>query len=158
MGKLKMVRIDYRMIHGQIVAKWIKFRPVERLVLVDNELVNDEFMSDIYRMAVPDYKVDIVKVEDAQKEVDKNDDSIMLIFKDVNSAFQAFKQGLKFPELNVGAIQSNANRKSVAQGVSLSNDEYEKLIEIKNAGVNVFLQPIPESDATSLKLIEKKMK
>ena len=24
MGKLNMVRVDYRMVHGQIVAKWIK--------------------------------------------------------------------------------------------------------------------------------------
>ena len=29
MGKLKMVRVDYRMVHGQIVAKWIKFRPFD---------------------------------------------------------------------------------------------------------------------------------
>ena len=60
MGKLKMVRVDYRMVHGQIVAKWIKFRPVDRLILADDSLVDDPFMGDIYRMAVPDREVDIV--------------------------------------------------------------------------------------------------
>ena len=44
MAKIKMVRVDYRMVHGQIVAKWIKFRPVERLIVADDVLVNDDFM------------------------------------------------------------------------------------------------------------------
>lgn len=44
MGKIKLVRIDYRMVHGQIVAKWIKFRPVDRLILADDDLVDDPVM------------------------------------------------------------------------------------------------------------------
>lgn len=158
MGKLKMVRVDYRMIHGQIVAKWIKFRPVDRLILADDDLVNDSFMSDIYRMAVSDRLVDIVKLEDIQEAIDRKDDSVLLIFKDVASVYTVFKNGLTLPELNVGAIQNSAQRKSVVQGVSLSNEEYTKLVEMKAHGVHVFLQPIPENDPVSLESIEKKLK
>ena len=87
MGKIKMVRIDYRMVHGQIVAKWIKFRPVDRLILADDALVDDPFMGDIYRMAVPDKEVDIVKLQDTGSAIEQTDDTIMLIFKDVDSAY-----------------------------------------------------------------------
>ena len=71
MAKIKMVRIDYRMVHGQIVAKWIKFRPVDRLILADDALVDDSFMGDIYKMAVPQKDVDIVKLTDIQEELFK---------------------------------------------------------------------------------------
>lgn len=158
MGKVKMVRVDYRMVHGQVVAKWIKFHPVDRLVLADDALVNDEFMGDIYRMAVPDREVDIVKLADAQAEIEKNDDTILLIFKDVDAAYTAFKNGLELPELNVGAVQSAPKRKPIVQGVALSQDEYEKLVEMKEAGVSVFIQPIPENSPVSLEAIEKKIK
>lgn len=158
MGKLKMIRVDYRMVHGQIVAKWIKFRPVDRLILADDNLVDDPFMGDIYRMAVPDREVDIVKLSDIQASIDRKDDTILLIFKDVDSAYKVFKEGLNLPELNVGAIQNSPKRKSVLQGVSLSRDEYEKLKEMKAAGVNVFMQPIPEHDAVSLETAEKRLK
>lgn len=158
MGKIKMVRVDYRMVHGQIVAKWIKFRPVDRLVLADDDLVNDPFMGDIYRMAVPGRKVDIVKLTEIQSAIDQAEDTILLIFKDVDSAYQAFKNGVELPELNVGAVQSSAKRKSVAQGVALSAEEYAKLKEMKDAGINVFLQPIPENAAVHLEAIEKKIK
>ena len=81
MGKLNMVRVDYRMVHGQIVAKWIKFRPVDRLILADDSLVDDPFMGDIYRMAVPDREVDIVKLGDVQTAIDRKNDTVLLIFK-----------------------------------------------------------------------------
>ena len=122
MAKIKMIRIDYRMVHGQIVAKWIKFRPVDRLILANDSLVNDPFMGDIYRMAVPQKDVDIVKLKDIQDALNRKDDTVMLIFKDVDSAYKVFKDGLKLPELNVGAVQNSAERKSVIQGVSLSAD------------------------------------
>lgn len=117
MGKLKMVRVDYRMVHGQIVAKWIKFRPVDRLILADDSLVDDPFMGDIYRMAVPDREVDIVKLGDIQTAIDRKDDTVLLIFKDVASAYTVYKNGLQLPELNVGAVQNSAQRKSVVQGL-----------------------------------------
>ena len=153
-----MVRVDYRMVHGQIVAKWIKFRPVDRLILADDSLVDDPFMGDIYRMAVPDREVDIVKLGDVQTAIDRKNDTVLLIFKDVASAYTVYKNGLQLPELNVGAVQNSAQRKAVVQGVALSVEEYEKLSEMKAEGVNVFLQPIPENDPVSLGSIEKKLK
>lgn len=158
MGKLNMVRVDYRMVHGQIVAKWIKFRPVDRLILADDSLVDDPFMGDICRMAVPDREVDIVKLGYVQTAIDRKNDTVLLIFKDVASAYTVYKNGLQLPELNVGAVQNSAQRKAVVQGVALSVEEYEKLSEMKAEGVNVFLQPIPENDPVSLGSIEKKLK
>ena len=158
MGKLNMVRVDYRMVHGQIVAKWIKFRPVDRLILADDSLVDDTFMGDIYRMAVPDREVDIVKLGDVQTAIDRKNDTVLLIFKDVASAYTVYKNGLQLPELNVGAVQNSAQRKAIVQGVALTVEEYEKLSEMKADGVNVFLQPIPENDPVSLGSIEKKLK
>ena len=158
MGKLNMVRVDYRMVHGQIVAKWIQFRPVDRLILADDSLVYDPFMGDIYRMAVPDREVDIVKLGDVQTAIDRKNDTVLLIFKDVASAYTVYKNGLQLPELNVGVVQNSAQRKAVVQGVALTVEEYEKLSEMKAEGVNVFLQPIPENDPVSLGSIEKKLK
>ena len=139
MGKIKMVRIDYRMVHGQIVAKWIKSRPVDRLILADDALVDDPFMGDIYRMAVPDKEVDIVKLQDTGSAIEQTDDTIMLIFKDVDSAYLAFE-------------------KAVVQGVALSVEEFEKLSKMKAAGIQVYVQPIPENAPVSLETIEKKLK
>lgn len=156
MSNLKMVRVDYRMIHGQIVAKWIKFHPVDRLILADNDLAKDSFMADIYRMAVPNQTVDIVNLSDLKVTIDKNNDNVMLIFKDVATAFKVFQMGIKFPELNIGAVQGTKERKAMTQGVSLSLSEFDMLLKINNAGTDVFLQPIPEKEKINLASLRKK--
>lgn len=158
MATLKMVRIDYRLIHGQVVAKWIKFHPIDRLVLVDDMLVEDDFMADIYRMAAGDKKVDIVRLDSVQETLDATDDMVMLIFKDVAGAYTAVMGGLKIPELNVGAIQSGPGRKTILQGVALSAEEYDKLLKIRDTGVKVFMQPIPEHDAVDISAAADKVR
>ena len=35
MAEIKLVRVDYRLIHGQVVARWLKVCPVRRIVLED---------------------------------------------------------------------------------------------------------------------------
>ena len=65
---------------------------------------------------------------------------------------------LPISELNVGALQAGPNRKSVVQGVALSVEEFEKLSKMKAAGIQVYVQPIPENAPVSLETIEKKLK
>ena len=73
MAEIKLVRVDYRLIHGQVVARWLKVCPVRRIVLVDDVLGNDEFMSDIYKMAVPKgTDVDIVTIDKAKDKIDND--------------------------------------------------------------------------------------
>lgn len=158
MANQKMVRVDYRLIHGQIVAKWIKFRPVNRLIIADDELLKDDFMSDIYKMAAPENEVEIVAVADLAEALNKKDDSVMIIFRDVKNAKIAFESGVKLEELNVGAVQSNKERHSVTQGVALSAKEYAELQEMKSKGLDVYIQPIPENEKLSLESIKNKIK
>jgi mannose/fructose/N-acetylgalactosamine-specific phosphotransferase system component IIB len=38
---IELVRIDDRLIHGQVVIAWSKAVPVERMVVIDNKAAND---------------------------------------------------------------------------------------------------------------------
>lgn len=158
MATQKMVRVDYRLIHGQIVAKWIKFHPVNRLIIADDELIKDEFMIDLYKMAVPEHDVDIVAVDKLAETLDKKDDNVMIIFRDVKSFKRAFDSGVKLIELNVGAVQKNKDRQSLISGVALSKEEMALLKEMKDKGLNVYFQPIPENEKLSLESIQNKIK
>ena len=53
MAELVLTRIDSRLIHGQVVTKWVGQSGANRIIVVSDELVNDEFMKNIYLMAAP---------------------------------------------------------------------------------------------------------
>lgn len=158
MADVKLVRIDYRLIHGQVVAKWLKVNPVRRIVLVDDVLGNDEFMSDIYKMAVPKgTAVDIVTVDKAKNVLEKTKDTVFLIFKDINACYRAVQNGVEIPMLNVGAAPVENDRKLITSGVAISEEEMKKLEELNAMGIEITVQPIPEISALSFDVVKKKM-
>lgn len=158
MAKQKIVRIDYRLIHGQVVAKWIKYYPVNRIIVADDELKNDAFMCDIYKMATPGNEVEIVGLAELQAALDKKNDDVMLIFRDIKNAKQALDSGVGLSELNVGAVQTGKDRQFVTSGVALSKEEFDCLQEIQQTGLKVYIQPIPENEKLSLESIANKIK
>ena len=53
MENIVMCRVDFRLIHGQVITKWLRYYPAKKIVIVDNLLSEDDFMAEIYKMAVP---------------------------------------------------------------------------------------------------------
>ncbi len=48
-----LVRIDDRLIHGQVIAVWCKHRPFTRIVIVGGAVAADPFMREVMRLAAP---------------------------------------------------------------------------------------------------------
>ncbi|MDT2758615.1 PTS sugar transporter subunit IIB [Enterococcus xiangfangensis] len=158
MAKQKIVRVDYRLIHGQVVAKWIKYHPVKRIIVADDELKNDEFMCDIYKLAAPGNEVDIISIAELEETLNKKDDDVMIIFKDIKNAKLALNSGVKLIELNVGAVQNGKDSYFVTSGVALSKEEFKDLQEMQEKGLDIYVQPIPENEKLSLESIKNKIK
>lgn len=53
MKNISLVRIDDRLIHGQVITAWVKVFPVTKILIIDNELAGNRLMSRIYRAAAP---------------------------------------------------------------------------------------------------------
>lgn len=85
MAKISWARVDYRLIHGQVITKWSKIASANQIVIVDDVLGQDEFMASIYKMAAPSgVGVDIKTAADAAaayKDGTLGTGNIFLLFK-----------------------------------------------------------------------------
>ena len=50
MAKVALIRVDYRLIHGQVVAKWLKDTQSTKIIIVNDVLAKDRTMGNISRM------------------------------------------------------------------------------------------------------------
>ena len=50
---LKLVRVDDRLIHGQVVAIWLKALNAKRIVIVDDRTARDEFLREVITLSSP---------------------------------------------------------------------------------------------------------
>ena len=45
MANISLIRIDSRLIHGQVITKWVKIAKANRIIIIDDELAQDDFMA-----------------------------------------------------------------------------------------------------------------
>ncbi|NLH64140.1 MAG: PTS sugar transporter subunit IIB [Erysipelotrichaceae bacterium] len=151
-------RIDYRLIHGQVITKWLKVCGAEKIVIVDDSLVKDSFLTMVYRMAAPTgIEVIITSCEDFQKAKNDLEGKVLLLFKTIDMALKTVQDGLDISALQVGGLENTAGRKIVHNQISMDMNDYEKLKEIENKGIKVYFQTVPGEEESDLEKVRKKL-
>lgn len=158
---IKLVRVDFRLIHGQVVTKWSNTVTAKTIVVVNDELSEDEFMADIYVMAAPPgIQVEVQSidsfVESAQaRSYDQG--SVLVLFKNIEDVRRVAEQGVKFAAVQIGGLGAAGNKTSVVKGISIDRDDAEDLLYLKEQGAEVSFQVTPEEARLPLDKALKKL-
>lgn len=151
--ELKLVRIDSRLIHGQVVTKWVKQAGANEIVIIDDDLAKDEFMLSIYRMAAPsDIPVNVKSVEKIVSEWQENKlegKKIFILFKDVDTAYRSYQEGFPLKEIQIGGLGAGPGKKKVYGPIYFDENDTQKLGEMNDNGIKVVLQQVPEEASLS---------
>ena len=68
MARIGLVRIDSRLIHGQVCTQWLYRTNSKKVYIVDDEGANNSFLSSIYKMACPvGVELETISTEEAGK-------------------------------------------------------------------------------------------
>lgn len=149
---IKMIRIDDRLIHGQIVTAWAKNMQIQKIWIIDDGVAKDDFIKGVMQMVAPsDRELIITGMAEIQPLVEKFDnemDSVLILVKYPYVAQEVFKAGVKLKELNIGGMGAGADRKKLFKNISASAAEKETLKSIQNMGIDVFFQVTPDEKRT----------
>ncbi|KAA9233772.1 PTS system mannose/fructose/N-acetylgalactosamine-transporter subunit IIB [Aerococcus mictus] len=160
MGQINFARVDARLIHGQVATAWSNSVGINAIYVVDDPTATDDFMKMIYTNLQNNYSfsIKVLKVEEAIElwsESQFDNDKVMLLFKDVDHAYETRKAGVPFDVLNVGGSPKNENNKFVADSVALTEDEFNKLVELSEEDqVDVYFQTMPSATKKGIKSVK----
>ena len=158
MNNITHARVDYRLIHGQVITKWLRVSNAKKIVIIDDVLKKDAFLAKIFKMAAPTgIEVKIIGVEESMKVFEENNEKVLLLFKTIDSVKRSIDAGLSLESLQIGGLENKAGRKMVHNQISLDKDEYYQLKEIEEKGTRVYFQTIPEEKESNLENIGRKM-
>lgn len=162
MNAIKLVRIDFRLIHGQVITKWSKLADINSIIVVNDQLAEDEFMADIYVMAAPPgMKVDVISkesfVQSAKSDVFQAG-KILVLFKNIEDAKAVVEEDVQFKQIQIGGLGSGDGRTSVVKGISINEKDVENLKFIESKGTEVTFQVTPEEPKLSLEKASKKVR
>ncbi|WP_240131354.1 PTS mannose/fructose/sorbose transporter subunit IIAB [Collinsella sp. BIOML-A6] len=109
-AKIVLARLDYRLLHGQVVFTWTTKVQAERIIVVDNAAANDDIKKDALKLAKPQgVRLNVFTVERALAKMDKLNtlgERVMFIFGNTAEMLQ-FCQGYKLDAINLGATANH---------------------------------------------------
>ncbi|WP_140918140.1 PTS system mannose/fructose/N-acetylgalactosamine-transporter subunit IIB [Limnobaculum xujianqingii] len=160
MAKIVLCRIDSRLIHGQVVTKWVGQSQANRIAVVSDELDADPFMKSIYLMAAPpNVKVDCYSNQSFAAAWNENQlgvGNVLVLFPNLASVQKAVIDGFNVTGIQVGGLGGGPNRKAVFQNITLDEADVIVLRDLQQRGVNVIFQTIPEDKPQALEDVLKK--
>lgn len=155
------VRVDNRLVHGQILEGWVPFIRASRIIVVDDEVAGDIFRETVIKMAVPyDIEVIVYNIDEfvSDYHYGENDGkNTIVLFQNVADATRAFGMGFCFGELNIGNIHFESDRVCCSSSIYLSKEDIADLEFLVNNGVYVELRSVPRDRPVDFINVMKKI-
>jgi PTS system mannose-specific IIB component len=145
------IRIDDRLIHGQVAAFWSNALQATRIMVINDEVANDDMQKKILRMAAPTgIATSIISKEKALNNImagKYKNQRVLVIFKNPQDILELVEKGLPIQKVNVGNMGAKEGTVAIKKSVHITDKDradFEKLIA---AGIQVTAQMVPdESD------------
>lgn len=151
---LALIRLDDRLIHGQVVVGWGQPLNIAFIVLVDDEVRNSAWEQDLYRMGVPpNIEVVFASIAEAERQLDQweQDGRVgILLAGDIDTMAALVRSG-QIKRVNIGGIHHRAGRIERLRYVYLTDDEAAKLRQLASNGVDVTAQDVPTARAVPIR-------
>jgi mannose/fructose/N-acetylgalactosamine-specific phosphotransferase system component IIB len=142
---ISLVRVDNRLIHGQVVEAWLPHLKVQRVAVADDEAADNPLIRAAMGLAVqPSIEVLISPVQEVDFAGLSGDDKrTLLLVRDVHNAVVARDRGLSLSRLNLGNVHFATGRRQVSNSVFLSQAELDQLKMMVDEGVEVDARGVP---------------
>lgn len=150
---IKFVRIDDRLIHGQVMTTWIKKYDIEQVIIVNDEISNNSTRQKILKLSAPsNLKLHVFAVDKFIQIIKNNsvNRNTMLIFTGPFDVERILGEGIEISYLNVGNISKTEDRTKISSGVAVNETELESFKNIIDMGVNVEIQMVPNDKITKM--------
>lgn len=159
MAKQLAVRVDDRLIHGQVVTQWVKVFKAQKIVVIDNNVAKDKMQKNILKFAAPpEMKVSIFSVDKAVEVWNKNqfgNMNVFVLFKDVKQIKELEEKGVKFNEITIGNMSVVGDRKLIYKSTGFIEEEAQALFDLQKDGVKIYFQTQPTDRKESLDIMTK---
>ncbi|BAV59004.1 hypothetical protein AGMMS49573_04310 [Endomicrobiia bacterium] len=155
-----LVRIDDRLVHGQIVQGWLKILDVNIILVVSDIVTLDTMQQMLMTMAVPDnIKLDIKNLKNATNGITNGQydkERVMILAVSPSDILYMIEAGADFKSVNVGGMHFISGKRQLLRNLCVNDNDVESLHKIHIKSVEIEGRILPEDEKKDIMpLIEK---
>lgn len=153
---LVLVRVDCRLIHGQIIEAWTPFTRADCLMVANDEVADDFVQRSIMEMSVPPtIEVAVMPVKEAARKLSNGrfaDKRVILLLASCADALEFVRTGPRFDRLNLGNLHCSMDKQylNLTCSVSLDTNDLRCLRAISDSGILIEARSVPQDPSRPL--------
>lgn len=145
------VRIDGRLIHGQVANLWTSKLGISRIMVVDDEVSENPIEKSGLKLATPaGVKLSILPIAKAATNIlagKYDSQKLFLIAKKPDRLLKLVELGVPLTEINVGNMSQSAQSKAVTKSINVEANDIEDFKKLEALGVKLISQMVPNNKA-----------
>ncbi|PJE78280.1 PTS system mannose-specific EIIAB component [invertebrate metagenome] len=150
---INLVRIDNRMLHGQVAVTWSHHAGGNLILVVNDEVAEDAVRQNLMDMAAPSgmatryfsiqKTIDVIhKASSAQK--------IVMIVETPQDVLRLAQGGVPFTKVNVGNMHFSEGKNQIHKTVSVDDSDIRAFQKLAEMGIKCSIQRVPEEEAINV--------
>jgi len=144
---LVLVRLDNRLIHGQVLEAWVPFVQADCIVVANDDISRKPLQKIMMKSSVPSrIQVEIGTVAEAIQLLNSPELSkrrVLLLFGTPADAVRAYQGGLIYEQLNLGNLQADRGKARLSCTLFLDPADLDDLELLDQAGVKITARCLP---------------
>ena len=152
-----LVRIDDRLIHGQVTVGYANHLKLDRIALIDDEVVADRWECKLCEAAIPPgMELSILSIDEALREFGRikvNDERVMLILRSPKGVLRLVDGGSKIERVNVGGMHFEKGKRRLLPYLYVSEEDEDNFRELIRRGVKFYCCDVPGNQEFDLESI-----
>ncbi|MCR4296918.1 MAG: PTS sugar transporter subunit IIB [Elusimicrobia bacterium] len=153
---INLLRVDDRLIHGQVVEGWVPFLKVDLVIVVSDAAAADEIQTALMKMALPpSVGLLVLRVDEAAaslKSPQLAERSALVLVPGPAEALALVEKGLKIERVNVGGLHYTVGKVQLGRALFLDEKDRLALRALAAKGVRLEGRALPgdaEEDLTA---------
>ena len=160
--KIAHVRVDTRLLHGQVATTWTKTVSPDRIIVVSDGVAHDQLRKTMIEQAappgVPANVVPISKMIEVTKDPRFGATKAMLLFENPQDLLAAIEGGVDIKEASIGSMAHSVGKVVVTNAIAMDNADVETLEALHAKGVALEARKVPSDSPVSYEDLIKKAK
>ncbi|HYQ82341.1 MAG TPA: PTS sugar transporter subunit IIB [Anaeromyxobacteraceae bacterium] len=158
---IALVRVDNRLLHGQVLETWLPRLGAGSVVVADDEAARSPLARAAMTLALPaELPAAVLPMDEVRwADLAASPQRVLVLVREVADLERAVAAGLtpeRSPTLNVGNVHYASGRRSITSSVYLSAEEIEALRRLAAGGFAVEVRAVPGEPPLGPEEIERR--
>ena len=145
---IKLLRVDHRLLHGQVAMTWTKILGIDCILVANDKVAGDNICKTTLKLAKPDgVKLVIKNMEDSVKALNSgvtDTYKLLILAESIEDAYRLASECREVTSVNLGGCKPREEAvKVLGKAVSVTDREEQMLRQLAERGIEVEIRQVP---------------